>query len=335
MAAGGPDRRVIGVAVAIPVAILIALGAAGLLGGDDDDGTATSPTTSPSTTAPAAVDEAWDELVADTFQPLAGVLPNYARTVDEWSNGDRTDAELTATLDEVEPVVQQVAARAAVMPPHRRDELAGVLARDAADLYVQAVSAHRQAASAGDEAVSRQWDRLGRRLRILGDRTFDRARDRTRPPVDAGDGVDLRLPAEVPDFDRLELAVGPPLEPTDTDVVDAAPRLREEERPSQPAEAWAAAVRDLDAPTADDVAGASDDPEAAGAVARRLVDAAEALRAEAVPDGDRGRADRLALGWLVLADAARAAQLAALSGEGSGVATALLDVAGSPAYAAA
>lgn len=314
-------------AIAVPVLILVALLAASVLGGDDADRDAAPATTTTTEATSVSVDPAWNEAVAEAFQPLTAVLPTYAAAVAEWSTGDRSDAELAATLDEVEPVLVRVASAASALPAHRTDDWAGALVTSAAELYVQGVAAHRSALAAGDDAVAEQWDRLGRRLRILGDRTFDRARERTAPPIDPGEGVELRLPAEVPDFDRLELAVGPPLEPEDLRVADALPRLREAARESQPLADWEQAVEALDAPTADDVQAARGEPSRLAELGRRLVAAAEDLRDEPVPAGDRGRADRLAIGWLVLADAARAGQLAALSGTPSDVPDELLGLA--------
>jgi hypothetical protein len=326
--AAAPDRRVIAVGLGIPLAILAVVAAVMLLDGGSDAEPAAPATTTTTTTAAAQVDARWDAAVAEAFEPLVDVLPEYARTVDAWSTGQRSAEELEATLDRVEPVVMSVAEAARDVPAHRDEPLARPLVGDAADLYVHAVAAHRAALAVDDPAIAQQWDRLGRRLRIVGDRTFDRARELTAPPFEPTDGIDLRLPAEVPDFDRLELAVGPPLEPADTNVVDALPRLREDERASQPAAAWRAAVEALEAPTVADVEAAVGDPDELASVARRFVVAADALREEPVPDGDRGRADRTALRWLVLADGARAAQLAELGGGvGDDVTRALLDVA--------
>jgi len=140
MAARGPDRRVIAVAVAIPALALLGVLATALLGGDGDEtATAGTTTTTTTTTVAPATDEAWDDAVADAFAPLAEVLPPYARAVDEWSAGGRSDGELAAALDEVEPVVHGVAAATRALPGHRRDELAGGLVEAAAELYVQAV----------------------------------------------------------------------------------------------------------------------------------------------------------------------------------------------------
>lgn len=311
-------------AVGVPILIVIVLLATSLLGSGDGDGNRRPAGSTATTQATVAVDPAWDRSIAEVFRPLGAALPTYARAVDDWSNGDLSDAALASTLDEVEPVIGGVASNVTAIPPHRSEDRAGELVTGAAELYVHAVSAHRAALTAADDSVGAQWDRLGRRLRILGDRTFDRARELTTPPIDAGAGVELRLPAEVPDFDRLEMGVGPPLEPEDLSVADALPRAREADREAQPLADWQEAVEGLDAPTPDDVRSAVDDPDRLAGLARRLVTAAEELRDEPVPAGDRGRADRLATGWLVLADAARAGQLVLLAGTPSDVPDALL-----------
>jgi hypothetical protein len=323
MPPGRPDRRVIALGVGIPLAIVVGVVLAGVLGGgsgSEPETTSTTPTTSP------AVDARWDRALAAAFEPLVEALPEYARAVDAWAEGERSDDELAGVLDQVGPVVDGVAEAARALPAHRRDRLAQPLVADAASLYVQAVAAHREALAAADPATAEQWDRLGRRLRILGDRAFDRARERTAPPLEDSEGIELHLPAEVPDFDRLELAVGPPLEPADAEV-DALPRERAPSRASQPEADWLESVRALDVPSADDVEAAEGNAGTLAGLARQLVAAAEALRDEPVPEGDRGRADRVAVAWLVLADAARAAQLAALSGTPSPVPAALVAIA--------
>ncbi len=329
MASRGVDRRVIALAVGVPVMMLVAFAA-----GRRSPTTRSTPTTvasdPPASTAPLAVDEAWNEALEEVIGPLGDVIPRLSDAVTSWGSGELGDAELAAVLDDVDPLLSGVRSATADLPPHPGDELAAPLVRRMARLYVLAVDAHRLAVRSDDRAVATQYDRLGRRLRVLGDRVFDRARERTAVAFDPGAGVDLRLPAEVPDWTRLGMAVGPPLEPTDTNV-DDLPRQREDERPSQPTPAWRSAVDDLGAPAVTRVRRAVDagDVEELGRAARALVSAAEALRSVPVPEGDRGRADRLALAWLVRADAARAGQLAALSGDARDatvLATELLDV---------
>lgn len=323
-AGGSPvDRRVIGVGVGIPLLMLAAFVLTELgIGGDDEGGAVVTTTVAsdpPASTAPLAVDEAWNTELESALQPLGEAIPQLSDAVRSWDSGELADAALIAVLDELEPLFAGVRSAVASLPAHPEDELAAPLVEQMGRLYVLAVDAHRSAVAASDEATATQYDRLGRRLRVLGDRVFDRARERTAVAFDPGEGVELRLPAQIPDWTRLGLAVGPPLEPRDANV-DKLPLQREEERRSQPAAAWEDRVEDLGTPTTQRVGRALEagDPGELAQLARELVAAAEALRSIPVPDGDPGRADRLALAWLVRSDAVRAAQLRALSGAEDG-----------------
>lgn len=291
--------------------------------------TTTSTTSRDGASTTVAIDEEWNDSLAGALRPLADVLPNYARDVDAWSTGEMSASDLTATLDTVEPIVRRVRDSVDDLEAHPRDPLARPLVVHSADLYVIALRAHRIALETSGD-ISMQYDHLGRRLRILGDRIFDRARERTAAPVDPGEGVTLELPAEVPDWTRVGVAVGPPLEAEDTNQDGALPRQREEERSSQSESDWLDAVADLNAPEPEEVRSARGDEAALAEHARALVAAAEALRDVPVPEHDRGRADRLALGWLVLADAARSAQLETLTGHGTALVDVLLEMAATP-----
>lgn len=294
--------------VGIPLVALGLVVTVALWPGDDGAGGGASTTTAPPATPEPRIDAAWNGDVAAAFQPLEDVLVELASSVDRRATGAASDAELAASLDRIRPHVVAVRDAVAELEPHPGDALAQPLVATSAELYVHAVDAHTASLEAGTPDLSRELDKLGRRLRILADRIFDRARERTSAPVDLGDDVRVVRPAEVPDWERLELAAGPPLERVDPNRPDELPLERRTDRLSQPEQDWLAVVRDLDAPTAADVRSAGGDDLAP--LARRLVAAAEALRDVPVPGGDRGRADRLALGWLLRADAARAAQVA-------------------------
>lgn len=332
---------IVALGVGIPLAAL-ALAVAVLVGGDGDDpaapaSTTTATTTATSTAGPEArIDESWNRALEAAVRPLDGVLVELASTVDRHSTGAATAQELAATLERVRPVVMDVRDDVAELPAHPDDPLATSLVATTAQLYVHAVEAHTASLTAGAADVGDELDKLGRRLRILADRVFDRARERTSAPVELGDDVRLVRPAEVPDWERLELAAGPPLEPTDPNRPGDLPRERQERRRSQPVGDWSAAVEELDAPTAAAVRSAP--VEELPGLARRLIAAAEALRDVAVPDGDRGRADRVALGWLLRADAARAAQLSELGPDVPGLdalAASLLELSSIPALSSA
>lgn len=333
--ATGPDRRVLLLAVGIPVAALLAVvGITVFDDGERPEPAAQASSTTSSTPAPEpAVDERWNADLAEVLGPLQGVLPAYVARVEAWSSGELTGAELSRTLDEVEGVLASVDSAARALRPHPDDELADPLVEDAVGLYREAVRSHRAAVGTQEADLAEQYDRLGRRLRILGDRIFDRARERTAVAIDPGQDVRLVLPAEVPDWSRLELAVGPPLDDA-SDRVGELPLEREEGRAAQAADRWVEAVEELDVPTVADVRSARGGEEELGELARQLVAAAEALRSVPVPDGDRGRADRVALGWLVLADAARAAQLDAITGTDDPLGDRLLELASGPELSA-
>lgn len=298
----------------VPVlAVLVVVGVS--VGGGDDGPPAASTTSTVTPVAPdPEIDDAWNERLAAVVGPIGDPLVELASEVDRWANGELDDPGLAEVLDRVEPAIRAVADGTRALDEHPGDPLALPLVQRSMELYTTSVDAHRAALALDDADLRRELDRLGRRLRILADRTFDRARERTSAPVDPGPNVELVLPAEVPEWTRLELAAGPPLEPSDTNVDDETPLAREDDRATQAEEPWLTAVEELDVPTVGDIRSAAGDAEALGQHARTLVDAVESLRTVAVPDGDRGRADRVALGWLVRADAARAGQLAAISG---------------------
>lgn len=335
------DRRVIALAVGVPLTVLVLMVGLSLRDGGqgqppDGDDTTSSTTAAGSEGPPPAIDEEWNDDLVTVVEPLGTVLTDLAATVDAWSTGAVDDEELDAVLDRVTPVVAAVRTAAGELAVHPQDPLARPLVVGMADLYGGAVEAHRFAlATTGD--LRTQYDHLGRRLRILADRLFDRARERTAAPVDAGPDVSFVLPAEVPDWERLEIAAGPPLVAVDPNQSDELPLGREDERPSQGEPAWQRDLAAIGAPSVDDVQAAAGDVDALDRLARGLVAAAEALRTVPVPDGDRGRADRVALGWLVRADAARAAQLLALGGPavdgGERLVELLLDVSATAALA--
>lgn len=338
MARGPVNRVVIAVGVGVPVVALAVVVGVSVRGGDGDSPGSTTSSSTPAT-APSVeprVDEDWNDGIEDAVQPLDEALPALAEAVAAWSAGDLGDAGLTRVLDRVTPLVADVRARLDALGPHPEDDLAGPLMADMGSLYRHAIDAHRAALAAESDQLATQYDRLGRRLRVLGDRVFDRARERTAVPFDPGPDVDLRRPAEVPNWSRLDLAVGPPLEPGQP-AADELPLQRRDERDSQPEQSWLTHVRGLDLPEVGELrsALAADSSDALGRHARRLVSAAESLRDVPVPDGDRGRADRIALGWLLRADGARAGQLGVIDGStrSSALAESLVAMSGGPAYA--
>ena len=312
----------IALAVVVPVAILVAA-----FVGSRDGSSSPSP---PPTPRPAG--SGFEREVEAAFDPLTGALPELANAISEWGEGTLDDAGFTARLDAVEPVFDGTLERVQALDRHPAEALAVPLLLDTAELYVLAIDVHRAAVAETDVALRASLDLLARRLRVLGDRSFDRSRDLTAGPLEVTPGIDLRRPVEIPEWRSLGLATGPPFTEV-SPLSDELPLLRLDERPSQSRDDFAEAVDALDVPTPAEIAAAmTGDPAAAGAIADRLTAAADALRDTAVPAGDRQLVDRLGLGWLVLADAARAAQVAALTASErlSTVADRLLDLGSRP-----
>jgi hypothetical protein len=328
----GP-KRAAAIAGAALLAVAVAFGATRTGGSGARAGSA-SVTAVAGADVSGRVDAEWDKSLEEALRPLNVALVDLARAVDAHATGARSAEDLQEVLADVRPKLVAVRDAAARLRPHRSDGDARTLVIHMADLYVLSADAHGRSLEVGDAALARQYDLLGRRLRILGDRIFDRAHERTSAAATSVPGLRLALPAEVPDWTRLEMAAGPPLEPADPNRSDALPLERRGDRTTQPVSAWQARVRELAAPSTDDVRAAGADAGALASLARRLVGAADALRSEPVPAGDSGRADCIALGWLVRADAARAGQLAVLAPDdrraGQSISDALLVISGSP-----
>ena len=194
------------------------------------------------------------------------------------------------------------------------DRVRGLYATSA-DLYVESVRAYRAAVMLPAGELRDQVVLLARRLRELGDRIFDRGHALVKPflhdpPVE---GIDIRLPEEVPMWEAEGLAVGPPLGPPPPPPLPEPP-LRQATRPQQDLGAWMAAVRRAGVPEAAVLPTAvrNADADALRGAAEAFVAAAEVLRAAPDPRRDRERSARVRLALLLYADAARAAQSAAL-----------------------
>lgn len=263
---------------------------------------------------PAAGLERWEERAAAAFAPLGEVLPDLLRTADDWRGGEVGDEQLRSALDRVAPVIEAVSTDVEALDPLGEEPLAQPLLAASADLYVQMIEVQRAAVSIEPSPLRAQTDLLARRLRVLADRTFDRARalvEAQDPPVTDPDIV-LSLPAEVPSWPAELLAPGPPLSDAPPVPAELYPQ-READRPVQPESRWRDAVAAAGAPTAEAVAGALTIAPAAelGVMADALEAIVESLGAVADPAGAGGRErhTRLRLGLLVRAEAVRAAQL--------------------------
>jgi hypothetical protein len=279
--------------------------------GGDGGGRATVTTTV--TTADRTAAKRWSADAAKAYAPLeltARELPTRARA---WLAGERADADFDADLRTALAEVTQVRDLVAALPAFGPDPHVNELYRASSLLYVEYVGLDRLALATPAGAVRTQLDLAARRVRVLGDRVFDRGQSRLNARLDepADPNVIINLPPEVPEWVADGLAAGPPLDDPPPPPA-ATPALREEHRPTQSRAAWTGAVAAAGAPTPAELraAIAAADPARLRAVARAYDAASRALRDVADPASRFGRDDaaQVRLGYLAAAEAARAAQ---------------------------
>jgi hypothetical protein len=294
--------------VAVAVLVAVTLSAC-----SNDDGDEAAPTSTSRADGERREAQAWSAEAERAYTPLDLTALELPGRVRAWLAGQRTAEELAADLAiarrEVETVEQQVGD----LRPFPRDPDVQDLYLWSTRLYVAYVDmlAAALASPAGD--VRTQLELAARRLRILGDRVFDRGQARLKPFLHEQPNPDIiiNLPPDVPDWILEGMAAGPPLDDPPPPPAPT-PELREETRPTQPRDAWVAAVKAADPPSSGELLAAIDaaDPVRLRDLARRFDSVARALRGVADPDEPLGReeAAQVGLGLLVYAEAARAAQ---------------------------
>ncbi|MEW6476928.1 MAG: hypothetical protein AB1679_32120 [Actinomycetota bacterium] len=257
----------------------------------------------------------WLAGVDRLFRPIAGGLVRLLREGAEWRAGTRSDADFAGLVHQLLPGFVADAEKVAAMPALESAPRAKPLLVASAQLYVECLRVTEVAVGKHGD-LRRQLDLAGQRLRILGDRVYDRARVAVDPkaldPPPAG-AVELHLPEDVPDWPATGLAAGPPLAAT-APAEGGLPGERQPSRPEQPEAAWLQAVQAAGIPAAADIAGAIEAGrrETLDGLAARLEQAADALADVPDPHGGRERAATVRLGLLVHAEAARAGLAAAL-----------------------
>jgi hypothetical protein len=242
----------------------------------------------------------WAEAAGLAFAPLTDTaleLPDHTR---RWQAGELAPEEYRRTLQVALQSAEDTRRNVELLPEHD----GRLLYLASAELYVAYEQTLVEAVDMDAGPLRDQVVLLAHRVRELADRVFDRGHHLVDPDFGADrPDVAIQLPAEVPDWEAEGMAPGPPLDAEPGPPADTPP-LREETRPTQPEDDWLAAVDAAGAPDALDLDGD------VSAQARAYVAAAEALRDEPDPEGDDGRERSaiLRLGWLIKAEAARAAQ---------------------------
>lgn len=259
------------------------------------------------------------ESVDVAYGPLKISLGPLFEGQQQWLEGTRPSQQYAGQLSSALPEFEKVEDAMAKLSPGEFP-VAHRFFSATASLYVEFVRTEQMAVATSDQEERAQLDLMARRIRVLGDRIYDRGRAALDPDIFEAPkpNVELRYPAEVPDFAAEGLAPGPPLDDP-APAAERNTRLRRE-RPRQPEAAWRAAVADLAIPTASVVeqAIAVGDAMELRDLARQLTGAARLLESVPDPDGDRERAAALRLGILLRAEGARVAQAAVLLGDAHG-----------------
>jgi hypothetical protein len=250
--------------------------------------------------------EAWDGDAQQAFSPLVERAATFVGATRDWMAGEKADGEFVSEVDQDLIAFRRAGDRVAALKTPKRFAIAHDMYEASARLYVETARVYRASVIQGDRT---QLDLLGRRLRELADRVFDRGRAALGIANPGSPNVEVKQPEEVPIWTAEGLAAGPPLDDPPPPAATTPP-LHQTTRPEQSRARWERAVAKAGAPSLSQLRGAiaGGRPVAQRDVARRYVAAAEYLRARPDPAGGREESARLRLAWLVAADAARAAQ---------------------------
>lgn len=305
--------------VAVVAGLALAIGGGGfaLQANGPDPAPAPSPVPSDAPVPdPTPITEAgkWRAAVLSDYQPINAVIVNLVQTLEGWRNGTATAEAARASVELSLPKVRETRAALAKRRPLPQAPRALRDYHAAASLYLESLELARVATTLPKGDLLAQLQRASTRVRTLGDRMFDLAGAELEPFDPRGrdsEDVVVRKPAEVPDWEAINLGAGPPL---DVPPSPAAPRAYERVRPQYGASAWSAAISGLGIPSgpAEAHALASGSTVELRDLSRALVAASDAVHALPDPQGKRIESTRVQLALLIHAEAARVAQLATL-----------------------
>ncbi|MCU1448192.1 MAG: hypothetical protein JWP02_362 [Acidimicrobiales bacterium] len=257
--------------------------------------------------------KAWETKASAAFKPLVADVPDLVRGAREWQTGERPADVFAAQVRTSMADFARSRDRVAALEPSPRNKIAGELYEDSTLLYVEVGRIYDVMLRSEPGDVRNQLDLLARRMRELADRVYDRGHAALAPYLDEQhpENLEVRLPEEVPIWPAEGLAAGPPLDDSPGPAATSPP-LRELTRPEQRPALWTEAVGKAGIPperAVDDTIG-SGDRDRLRDLARQLVAAAERLRTEPDPKGQREKSAQLRLALLIDADGARSAQAA-------------------------
>ena len=313
------------VAAAIVAPLLVAIALIALVAanhGGDNGSPASSSSTTTVTASKAA--KAFQTKVDDAFKPLGDAVKTFLPKAQDFESGKATPADFKGAVDAALPEFVKARDAVAKLEKYKSDPAVNTYFVDAADLYVETARIYGVASDPASDALRAQLNVAARRVRTLGDRTYDRGRVVLDPTFYAAPSsdVELRPPTEVPDWVAEGMAAGPPLAPAPGPPA-AAPPIRESTcgtgvvppcRAEESASKWVSAVKKAGFAQQPDVLRAIDAADTArlGALAGEYEDKTRTLRAGPDPKKERERAAVLGLGLLTDGEAARLGQAAAM-----------------------
>jgi hypothetical protein len=313
---------VVAVALAATAGIIAAIAAN--QGGSGSSGAASSTTSSTLSTAQLRQRDAassWSAQANAAFggSDLATEVATMVNGQADFKAGKLSANDFAGRLATVSSSFVTARDKVSGLPPFPLSALVKPLYVRAGQLYVEAVRLLQQGVILPPGPLADQTALAAARVRELGDRVFDRGRvvvdGFLREPTSPD--VEVRLPAEVPEWGPEGLAAGPPLEAVPPPSRAPVPPTRQATRPTEAAGRWLNAVRSVPTPGAPAVAAAiaASDPTPLRDLADRLQEVVGHLSTEPDPTGQGGREQsaRLRLALLLREEAARVAQLAALA----------------------
>lgn len=276
----------------------------------------TGPSSAPSSAAPSTPVSTWHDQVLRDFSPLAQSSFSAVRTITEWNLGRATATDVRTRVQVALTTSQETIASLAARRPLPGTETALTQYRAGADLYIGSLQTVLNATYLTPGGLQTQVRRAAARQRDLGDRLYDLAQSSLAPLLPAQpdfDGVEFQKPPEVPDYDAIDLGVGPPL--ASAQPAPGPVRTFQAKRPEQSAQAWVRQLEQLQFPTTDELLRQLQSGSAArlGETAQRLVLDSDELNDLPDPEGHRNVSTQVQLGLLVEADALRTAQAATLA----------------------
>lgn len=310
-------------AIAAPLVVAIALIALVAANhGDNSTSTVSSSSTTTATATKAAT--AFQGKADEAFKPLGDAVKVFLPKANDFEAGKATPADFKGAVDAALPEFVKARDAVAKLEKYKPEPVVNTYFFDAADLYVETARIYGVAADPAAESLRAQLNVAARRVRTLGDRTYDRGRAVLDPTLYGGSSqdVELRPPTEVPDWVAEGMAAGPPLAPAPGPAA-ASPPVREATcgagvpepcRKEQSVGKWESAVKHAGFPQPPDVARAIDELNAdtLGRLAGEFYDKTKTLEAAPDPKKERERAAVVGLGLLSGGEAARTAQIAAV-----------------------